>query len=110
MGVALLKVFRRHLAGDRGIEPAFSAARETTFRPPRKELPRPVGNARLIQLFGDDRSDGIEVAKRHIDLSGITNGIRMQVVFETAFSGKESPTTSPLIDDLGRFLARFGLR
>lgn len=108
--VSLLKELCRHLAGDRSIEPAFRSARKTTFRSPREEHPRPVGNARLKQCFCDDCSHGIEVAKRHIDLSGFANGIRMQVVFETAFAGKDSPTTSPLIDDLDRFLARFGLQ
>lgn len=110
IGISLLKEFCRYLAGNRSIEPAFRSARETTFRSPREEFPWLVGNARLKQCFGDDRSHGIEVAKRHIDLSGIANGIRMQVVFETAFAGNDSPATRPPIDDLGRFLARFGLR
>ncbi len=110
MGISLLNEFRRHLAGDCSIEPAFSSARKTTLRTPREEFPRPVGNARLKQFFGDDRSYGIEVVECNIDLSSITNSIWMQVVFKTTFASNDGPATSPLIDDLGRFLARFGLR
>ncbi len=72
-----MKQFDRHLVCRFGIEPPFGPLRHAATGAPHQQLKRHFIQSLLMESFGGDLGNGIEVVELQVNVTGSTNGLRM---------------------------------